>query len=451
MHLPRRSHRRLITNCAIVFFLIFAAWAWGRIWAVTRPTSTKSQQPALTNENLSGSPLRTFDYTSIEPVGENAYSAQEAILRISPQIRAGCRAWAVLTVTSAVTDSVRATAKALRGGWCMVVVANRGGPREYVIDGTSTNVYYLNVTTQETWARWSPFVASLPWNHAGRKNVGYLWAIAHGATVIWDFEVGTSLGESLLQIPTAKSLFLALPGMTAQVLNPFPVLGSDNGGAWPRGFPLAQVRNASTITNNTVHTNWDHKTVGIVHSVASGNSDVDTIFRYTQPLPLTFSKSTSTKLILLPQRTFAPYNSHSTLHLEAAFWCLLLPTSPNVRVSDIWRGYAVQRLLWDADMQVTFSGPWVSQDGLVEPAGRADLQSEHDLYTKTWALLMFLQSWVPQTQTIPQRFEELYIELYKRGYVEMADVLLVRGWIRELELCDYRFPRVPTPPMVAIL
>jgi hypothetical protein len=32
------------------------------------------------------------------------------------------------------------------------------------------------------------FVDSLPWNSFGRKNVGYLFAIAHGAKIIWDFD-----------------------------------------------------------------------------------------------------------------------------------------------------------------------------------------------------------------------------------------------------------------------
>ena len=33
----------------------------------------------------------------------------------------------------------------------------------------------------------SRFVDSLPWNSLGRKNVGYFYAIASGAKVIWDF------------------------------------------------------------------------------------------------------------------------------------------------------------------------------------------------------------------------------------------------------------------------
>ncbi len=32
------------------------------------------------------------------------------------------------------------------------------------------------------------FVNALPWRSFGRKNVGYLYAIARGAKVIWDFD-----------------------------------------------------------------------------------------------------------------------------------------------------------------------------------------------------------------------------------------------------------------------
>jgi len=36
----------------------------------------------------------------------------------------------------------------------------------------------------------SDFVARLclPWNQFGRKNVGHLYAILHGATTVWDFD-----------------------------------------------------------------------------------------------------------------------------------------------------------------------------------------------------------------------------------------------------------------------
>lgn len=51
------------------------------------------------------------------------------------------------------------------------------GPAEYNVEG----VIYLTPQDQEQ----LPYriVSLLPWNHFGRKNIGYLYAVHHGATV----------------------------------------------------------------------------------------------------------------------------------------------------------------------------------------------------------------------------------------------------------------------------
>lgn len=41
---------------------------------------------------------------------------------------------------------------------------------------------------QEDMGRTFPLVGTIPWNHFGRKNIGYLYAILYGATVVWDFD-----------------------------------------------------------------------------------------------------------------------------------------------------------------------------------------------------------------------------------------------------------------------
>ena len=48
-------------------------------------------------------------------------------------------------------------------------------------------IYYLSVEDQQRMAV-MPFAKMLPWNSFGRKNLGYLYAIAHGAQVIFDFD-----------------------------------------------------------------------------------------------------------------------------------------------------------------------------------------------------------------------------------------------------------------------
>lgn len=47
-------------------------------------------------------------------------------------------------------------------------------------------VKYLSPAEQEAVA--PAFVHMLPWNHFGRKNVGFLYAIQQGAQRVWDFD-----------------------------------------------------------------------------------------------------------------------------------------------------------------------------------------------------------------------------------------------------------------------
>ncbi len=59
--------------------------------------------------------------------------------------------------------------------------------QEYIFETTlGSNIIFLSSEDQKNFG--SQFVDSLPWNSFGRKNVGYIFAIAHGAKVIWDFD-----------------------------------------------------------------------------------------------------------------------------------------------------------------------------------------------------------------------------------------------------------------------
>lgn len=51
----------------------------------------------------------------------------------------------------------------------------------------------------------------------------------------------------------------------------------------------------------------------------------------------------------------------ATLHAYDALWGLLLPCTVHGRVTDIWRAYFTQRLLWDIGYRIGFSTPWVTQ------------------------------------------------------------------------------------------
>ena len=61
--------------------------------------------------------------------------------------------------------------------------------------------------------------------------------------------------------------------------------------------------------------------------------------------------------IQYPVNKMSPYNSQNTLFTYEAFWSLYLPQSVTFGLTDIWRSYWAQRLMWLLNGTVTFNGP----------------------------------------------------------------------------------------------
>jgi len=70
-----------------------------------------------------------------------------------------------------------------------------------------------------------------------------------------------------------------------------------------------------------------------------------------------------------------------------------------------------------------------------------DLNAEHDLYMKSGKLIDFFSGWEPQGEggydLIPARMEQLWIDLYERGYIEIEDVTAAQIWLGTLVQIGY--------------
>ena len=141
----------------------------------------------------------------------------------------------------------------------------------------------------------------------------------------------------------------------------------------------------------------------------------------------------------LRRGTMMPYNAQATLHSYDALWGLLLPCTVHGRVTDIWRAYYTQRLLWDAGFRIAFSTPWVTQYRNAHNY-LADFNSELPLYQQAGALVDALLAWKPAASTMPGRVEELYILMYEMNIVGLDDVKLAQAWLQDLVRLGYRFP-----------
>ena len=115
-----------------------------------------------------------------------------------------CSKWSV--VTTIFEPSIPVRRQAELSDWCLVVVGDKKGPISYDIANKSTLVFLAAVDQIELNKRFF-MISSIPWNHFGRKNVGYLYAILHGARMAWDFDDDNGLIEDVLSVDISHKVY----------------------------------------------------------------------------------------------------------------------------------------------------------------------------------------------------------------------------------------------------
>lgn len=282
------------------------------------------------------------------------------------------------------------------------------------------------------------------WNHFSRKNIGYIFAMHHGASVIYDTDDDNMLKRpELLQEWTSAegrvpaSFVLSRSGVG--LINPYPMfLNESLHYVYPRGFPLDSVKNMTTRTEHSRgvsvadgHGGASKKnecsTVAIVQSLADVDPDVDAISRLAVPnVPFNFTEAHPPKALVLDRRAFSPWNAQATLFFKDAFSLLLLPSSVHGRVSDIWRSYfALHVMLNSPDMCMAFSTPWVYQQRNAHTY-LADFNSEIPLYQRATELVRHL------AEPKRGRLLDLYADMYEYGIIEEEDIRLAEAWEQDL-------------------
>eukprot|EP00624_Nannochloropsis_granulata_P006837 evm.model.NODE_522_length_4510_cov_124.460754.1 len=380
---------------------------------------------------------------------------------------AGCKAnkWVVITTIFGPTKLIHQLETL--ADWCTVVVADTKTPLEEWESILFTRVKLLTIEEQLT----LPFksLQHIPMNHFGRKNIGYLYAIREGATSVYDTdddnilktdENGAPLGISIVNAQNpphkvAQAWHCKFDVEKTRSWNPYALYGQST--AWPRGLPLDDIPETScpcghfSVTNQTGSTTYTYQKVFhqlpgisfvVQQSLADVHPDVDAIYRLTRFSPtFEFDSMGDTEGVFGPDNVFAPYNAQATLHEYDAFWAMLLPVSVHGRVSDIWRSYVAQALMWKYGMRVAFMKPWVNQERTVHNYLK-DFDSEQPLYLRASALLDFLRTWKPSREnlSLPAEHEELIILLYEHHIIEENDVLLTQAWLHDLQSMNYRFP-----------
>ncbi|WOL04058.1 putative glycosyltransferase STELLO2 [Canna indica] len=351
--------------------------------------------------------------------------------------------WIVVSVSVYPADSLRALARVK--GWQLLAVGNSATPPDWSLKGA----IFLSLDQQASLGFRT--VDFLPYHSYVRKSVGYLFAIQHGAKVIFDADdraevLGGDLGrhfdvDLVGEAAAAKHPVLfqyshADPNRT--VVNPYIHFGQRS--VWPRGLPL---ENVGEVGHEEFYTEVFSGRQFIQQGLSNGLPDVDSVFYFTrkssglETFDIRFDEDAPK--VALPQGMMVPVNSFNTIFHTQAFWGLMLPVSVSSMASDVLRGYWAQRILWEIGGFVAVYPPTIHR---LDKAESYPFAEEKDLHVNVGRLIKFLVSWRSSRRTLFERILHLSYAMAEEGFWTEQDVQFTAAWLQDLLAIGYQQPRL---------
>ncbi len=328
--------------------------------------------------------------------------------------------WIVVTTINYPSEMMKKLASIKN--WHLVVVADKKTPKDWHLD----NCDFLSVEAQEK----LPYkiIQHLPWNHYCRKNIGYLYAIEHGATIIYDTDDDNMpITDTVTYLPEQTTTMRYITHDSS--VNPYAHFGQP--AVWPRGYPLTAI----TSTPN-YQLQQESVFIPVQQGCVNKAPDVDAIFRLTQDQEISFEDK---KAVSIPAQTACPFNSQNTIFYKSAFWGLLIPITVSFRASDIWRSYWVQRMLWDMQASLCFL-PATAIQYRNDHNLLKDFEDELEIYLKTEKMITAIRTWHSGKPLFADRIQDLMATLIKGGFFKPAEMNLLNAWLEDLRMVNYEMP-----------
>jgi hypothetical protein len=233
-----------------------------------------------------------------------------------------------------------------------IVAGDTKSPGNFKID----HCEFLDVEIQQQ----LPFDTArlIPHKHYSKKNIAYLQAIKNGAEIIVETD------DDNIPLPGFwDNRNCYVQGHMAEYKNWVNVYSyfSDTN-IWPRGFSLKHLSQPNPPVKDLREGTFF---CPVQQGLANENPDVDAIYRLTAQLPVYFKDNHP---IILGNHSLCPFNSQNTTWFKEAFALMYLPSYCSFRMTDIWRSFVTQRILWTCGWNMSFHNATVYQQ-----------RNEHDL------------------------------------------------------------------------
>ena len=267
----------------------------------------------------------------------------------------------------------------------------------------------------------------LPFNHYSRKNIGYLHAIAQGATVIAETDDDNIPYDSFLsEVDRHVHGQLVKKVGWENVYRYF-----SDARIWPRGLPLDEI--TKSFQNSSPLGEKDSFDCPVQQFLADGDPDVDAIFRLTDERETYFQANT----IILGKNTFSPFNSQNTIWWPEAFVLLYLPSFVSFRMTDIWRSFVTQICIYRMNKYIAYRSATVKQIRNEHSLIR-DFKDEVPGYLNNRAIMDALAS-LPLSESpeaVGLNMRMCYVKLIEMGIVPAEELLLIDAWLHDIQALE---------------
>ena len=315
-------------------------------------------------------------------------------------------------------------------GWDFIIAGDSKSPSDFRLDGAT----FLDIGSQRAMGEYGRLC---PERTYARKNLAYLEAARRGAPFIIETDDDNMPGEGFWREPQRE-----VAGRTVDSpgwVNAYKFFADRF--IYPRGFPIdlalpdwqdALSISASQPSSFSISESQrlSISTSPIQQGLADDNPDVDAVWRMLHPLPLKFRQDDP---VVLGAGCWCPFNSQNTVFLPEAYPLLYLPATCSFRMTDIWRSFIAQRILWSCGWRLSFHAATVCQERNEHDLLR-DFEDEISGYLGNKRIVSLLDSLdlAPGPDTIPANLGRCYAALTREGFFRPEEEALLAAWLDDL-------------------
>ncbi len=319
-------------------------------------------------------------------------------------------------------------------GWDFIIAGDSKSPKDFQIDG----VTFLDVQKQKEMGK---FGRLCPDRTYAKKNLAYLEAIRRRAPWIAETDDDNMPGPEFWKIrsPRVEGRVADTPGW----VNAYRYFS--NTFIYPRGYPidlaLPHWQGSSEVKGQRSEVSVDPVSFSasqlfplsespIQQSLADDNPDVDAVYRMLHPLPFQFRRESP---LVLGKGAWCPFNSQNTVFFPEAYQLLYLPVTCSFRMTDIWRSFIAQRLLWTCDWRLSFHSASVTQERNEHDLLR-DFEEEISGYLGNKKIIAILESLNLKdgAAALRQNMEACYQALLSEGFFKPEEEGYLAAWLDDI-------------------